>query len=232
MARLEGASSPRRPLSGDAACPMDQAATNEVARMRGDPGACEFDDYVCASMMRELYNKHAGWLLLIVAVVLFGIVTPTALLIWQAFTPLAAVQRSELGTFVSATANPGGVFSPTYTSIQTTVGTVTVEGAISAARGQKLSIETLNKIGMQLCVDDDLRTCMPLVSPWLGTLEPTPQAASITDFQRVGLSTDNLKGWLELGVMLCIMVFIVAIEFNGFADDDMGNTAAANSGSS
>lgn len=34
MARLEVASSPHRPLSGDAACPMDQAATNEVAHMR------------------------------------------------------------------------------------------------------------------------------------------------------------------------------------------------------
>lgn len=183
-------------------------------------------------MMRELYNKYASWLLLIVAVVLFGIVIPTALLIWQAFTPLAAVQRSELGTFVSATANPGGVLSPTYASIQTTVGTVTVEGAISAARGQKLSIETFNKIGTQLCVDDDLQTCMPLASPWLGSLKPTPQAASITDFQRVGLSTDNVKGWLELGVMLSILVFIAAAEFGGFAEHNMSKTAAANSGSS
>ena len=180
----------------------------------------------------EICSQHAGWLATLGVVVLFGVAVPAVLLVWEAFTPLAAVQRIDLGTFVTATANPGGIFSSGYASVQTTIGTVTVQGAISAARGQKLSIETLNKIGTQLCVDDDLNTCMPLASPWLGPLPPTPQAASITDFQRVGLNMDNVKGWLELGVMLSILVFIVAAEFSGFAGDDMNNTATASSGSS
>ena len=175
-------------------------------------------------MIREIYSKHAKWLPLFVVVAIFGIAVPTVFLVWLACTPLVAVQRSDLGTFVTATANPGGFFSPTYTSIQTTVGTVTVEGAVSAARGQRLSIDTLNKIGVQLCVDDHLQTCMPLASPWLGSMKPTPQATTVTDFQRVGLTPENVKRWLELGVMLLILAFLLAAVVDDFNDDGASDT--------
>ncbi|MGC1550656.1 MAG: hypothetical protein WA777_19215, partial [Rhodanobacter sp.] len=72
-------------------------------------------------------------------VVLIGLFAPGAVLVWQACTPMVAVQTSDLGTFVSAEAHPGGIFSPTISSVQTTVVSVSVEGTISAARGQELA---------------------------------------------------------------------------------------------
>jgi hypothetical protein len=89
-----------------------------------------------------------------------------------------------------------------------------VEGAISAARGQKLSIETFNKVGARLCLDGDPESCVPLASPWLGSLVRTPQAATITDFQRFGLTTSNLEGWFGTGVVLMILALMVAYEHN------------------
>lgn len=65
-------------------------------------------------------------------VVLFGVVAPTAFLIWRSLTPAVAIQKLELGSFVSATVSSGGAFSRDYTSVHTTIGTVTVDGPISA----------------------------------------------------------------------------------------------------
>ncbi|MBD8872454.1 hypothetical protein [Rhodanobacter sp. DHB23] len=135
------------------------------------------------------------------AMIIFGIITPSMLLIWQACTPLVVVQKLDLGTFVSSVDS----------SIQTTLGTVTVKGAISALRGQKMSIEVFNKIdGPQLCVDGDFQSCMPLASPWLGSLEHTPQAVTVTDFQRYGFCTGNVEAWFWTGVLLTLLYSVLA----------------------
>lgn len=97
---------------------------------------------------------------------------------------------------------------------------MTVEGVISAPRGQKLALEVISKIdGQQLCVDGDLQTCIPLASPWLGSLKATPQADTAIDFQRFGLTTSNVDGWFGIGVMLLFMVFIAASIHCDMVDD-------------
>lgn len=158
-------------------------------------------------MSRLNHHKLKVSVIGLAVVVFFGVIAPTVFLIWRSLTPTVAIQKLELGTFVSATASSGG------TSVQTTIGTVTVDGPISAPTGQKLAIERFGKIdGQQLCVDGDVQSCRPLASPWLGALEPTPQAATAFDFQRYGLSADDLEGWLVIGVVLSFLAILVCVE--------------------
>lgn len=152
--------------------------------------------------------------ILLCFVLVFGVLVPTGILIWQSFTPTVAVSSSDIGEFVSSNSYPGGLFSPNFSSVQSTSGTVTIEGTISAAKGQRLALKTINKRGVQLCVGGDSGSCVQLASPWFGPMKPTPQARDVFDFQRYGLTTFNVQSWLKTGILVLIAlssVFLVDI---------------------
>lgn len=140
-----------------------------------------------------------------VLVLLLGVATPIALTIWQAAATTAAVRSGSAGTFVSATASQGGFLSSPLTNVQTTEGSVVVQGTFSAPRGRVLAVEELNKTGLHLCAVGDLESCLPLEGHWAGQLTATPQAAGVFDFVGHGLSSDNLGRWLMAGLILAFI---------------------------
>ncbi|HEX7325862.1 MAG TPA: hypothetical protein VF292_10995 [Rhodanobacteraceae bacterium] len=146
-------------------------------------------------------------------VLLVGVAVPVALLIWQSVTTAVAVRTSDAGTFVSATASQGGYFSPTLTNVQTTTGSVVVEGTFSAPRGRTLAIEDLNKNGLHLCAIGDLDSCLPISGHWAGHLVPTPQAARVFNFVRYGLSTYNLQRWMAFGLIFAFVALALVFTY-------------------
>ncbi|WP_426661954.1 hypothetical protein [Rhodanobacter aciditrophus] len=142
----------------------------------------------------------------------FGVLVPTGILIWQSFAPTVAISSSDIGEFVSANSTPGGLFSQNFSSVQSTSGTVTIEGAISVAKGQKLVLRTINKQGVQLCVGDDLGSCVQLASPWFGPMKPAPQSGDAYDFQRYGLTTPNVQSWLKTGFLVLFALSLLLVE--------------------
>lgn len=150
--------------------------------------------------------------ILVCFALVFGVLAPTGILIWQTFTPTVAISSSDIGEFVSANSNPGGLFSPNFSSVQSTSGTVTIEGAISVAKGQKLVLRTINKQGVQLCVGDGLGSCVQLASPWFGPMKPAPQGGDAYDFQRYGLTTLNVQSWLKTGILVLLVLSLLLVE--------------------
>lgn len=88
-----------------------------------------------------LASAATGRALFVLLVFLATVVTPGALLAWKAAASTAVLARGNAGTFDSATASPGSLLNPTLTSVQTSIGTITVRGAFSALRGSPLVIE-------------------------------------------------------------------------------------------
>ncbi|TAN02568.1 MAG: hypothetical protein EPN36_16585 [Rhodanobacteraceae bacterium] len=150
-------------------------------------------------------------------VLLLGVATPIALLIWQSAATTAAVRSGSAGTFVSATASQGGFFSSPLTNVQTTGGSVVVQGTFSAPRGRALAVEELNKTGLHLCAVGGLASCVPLEGHWAGQLTATPQAAGAFDFVGHGLSSDDLGRWLMAGLIFAFIAFawLLAIGVGG-----------------
>lgn len=141
-------------------------------------------------------------------VLLLGIAAPVALQIWQAVTTTVAVRSGDAGAFVSATAAQGGFFTSALTTVQTSEGSVVVQGTFSAPRGRALTVEDLNKTGLHLCAVGDLDTCLPLAGHWAGPLTATPDAGRAFDFEHYGLSNDNLKRWMMAGVIVAFIAML------------------------
>jgi len=142
---------------------------------------------------------------------LLGVAVPIALLIWQGVAATAPVRSGSAGTFVSGTASQGGFFAPTLTTVQTSAGSVIVQGTFSAPRGRDLVVEESNKTGLQLCAVGDQETCVPLIGTWAGPLSPTPVASHVFNFVEHGLGTDNLLRWLEGGLIAAFIAFLGVI---------------------
>lgn len=142
---------------------------------------------------------------------LFGVAVPIALLIWQGVAATAPVRSGSAGAFVAAIASQGGFFAPTLTTVQTSAGSVVVQGTFSAPRGRDLVVEESNKTGLQLCALGDQETCVPLVGTWAGPLSPTPVAPHVFNFVEHGLGTDNLQRWLEGGLIVAFVAFLGVI---------------------
>lgn len=170
---------------------------------------------VATATKREPSTRSDVVTIVFLLVLLVGVAVPVALLIWQSVATTAAVRTSDAGTFVSATASQGWYFSPTVTNVQTTTGSVVVEGTFSAPRGRALAIEDLNKSGLHLCAVGDLNSCLPISGHWAGHLVPTPQAARVFNFVRYGLSTYNLQRWMAFGLIFAFvalaLVFACAV---------------------
>jgi len=146
-----------------------------------------------------------------VLALVLGVAAPIALLIWQSAATTAAVRSGSAGAFVSATASQGGFLSTPLTNVQTTLGSVVVQGTFSAPRGRALDVEELNKTGLHLCAVGDLETCLPLAGQWAGDLNATPQAAGAFDFVGHGLSRGNLDRWLGAGLMVTFIALLGVI---------------------
>lgn len=142
-----------------------------------------------------------------VLVLLLGVATPIALLIWQSTAATGAVRSGSAGTFVSATASHGGFFSSALTNVQTNDGSVVVRGTFSAPRGRVLAVEELNKTGLHLCAVGDRESCLPLAGHWAGPLAATPQASRVFDFVGHGLDRGNLAQWLAAGLIVAFTAF-------------------------
>ncbi|TAM96025.1 MAG: hypothetical protein EPN40_09705 [Rhodanobacteraceae bacterium] len=143
--------------------------------------------------------------ILFLAALLPGIALPAALLIWQAATPEEAVRSADAGQFLSATGS-NAFLQPALTNIETTHGSLIVNGLFSAPRGRALEVVKLNdKGGTYLCAAGDLDTCLPLAGAWAGTLAPTPNTNRVFDFERYGLADSNLWGWVACGVLACLL---------------------------
>jgi hypothetical protein len=143
-----------------------------------------------------------------VAALILGVVTPAALLIWEGASATAIVLRGDAGAFIASTSSPGGFFSPTMTSVQTTMGSIAVTGAFSAPRGQALTIERTNKQSLQLCAAGVPASCANIVGTWPGQVPVTLEADGVFDFQRSGLTYDNLGFWLMVGLFLSFIATI------------------------
>lgn len=164
-------------------------------------------------------------LILFLAALLFGIALPGALLIWQAATPQSVVRSGDAGQFLSAS-GANGLLQPALTNIQTTHGSLIVQGLFSAPRGRALEVAELNDAGgAHLCAVGDLNTCLPLAGTWAGALTPTPHHTF--DFERYGLANSNLWTWVAFGILLCftfgMVGLVVVVEYmDGCDDDDTG----------
>lgn len=131
-----------------------------------------------------------------------GIVVPLGLRLWEALTPSVVLARGNAGTFASATATPGGFFAAPLSTVQTSVGTLTVTGTFSAPRGSPLAVEEYSqRDAWQLCVVGEPRSCTPLAGTWAGPMAATPAAAHAVAFARHGVSIDHLDNWLALGIL-------------------------------
>ena len=166
---------------------------------------------VAATPERQLSRSWEVFSVVFLLVLVLGVAAPIALLIWESAATTAAVRSGSAGAFVSATASQGGFLSTPLTNVQTTLGSVVVQGTFSAPRGRALAVEELNKTGLHLCAVGDLETCLPLAGQWAGELTATPQAAGVFDFVGHGLSRGNLDRWLGAGLMVTFIALLGVI---------------------
>lgn len=128
-----------------------------------------------------------------------GVALPAGLGLWSMLTPDVAIEAADAGRFVSASSRPGGLFAVTTTAVQSTRGSFTLYGNLSAARGQPLRIERRLKGRMWLCVQTKAPVCQPLAGPWAGPLQPVPHADyHLAPLYRV-ISPAGIGNWLLLG---------------------------------
>jgi len=184
-------------------------AASEPNAMTASPE--QMPDAIAAASTHKPSKYWAIFSVMFLLVLVLGVAAPIALLIWQSAATTAAVRGGSAGAFVSATASQGGFLSTPLTNVQTTLGSVVVQGAFSAPRGRALAVEELNKTGLHLCAVGDLETCLPLAGQWAGELTATPQAAGAFDFVGHGLSRDNLDRWLGAGLMVAFIALLGVI---------------------
>ncbi|HEU0198704.1 MAG TPA: hypothetical protein VFQ88_16010 [Nevskiaceae bacterium] len=163
-------------------------------------------------------------LLLLVAAFLGGIVAPTVLMLWEAVHATTVIAEGSAGRFESASSSPGGFFSPTLTSVQTSTGTITVKGTFSALRGEPIIVTADNKHdSLRLCTMGARTVCATLDGGWAGTLMPTPRARHTVNFVRHGFSIHNLDQWLAFGMLATLAAFAIAVATAGRQDHDDGD---------
>ena len=156
-----------------------------------------------------LSGAQLAGLLGVLLTILLGVVAPICLWTWQAHAPGAAIRSADVGTFISADASQGGFLAPTLTNVHTTAGSITVLGTFSALRGRPLSVQDLNKSGLQLCVTGVPTSCVQLAGPWVGGLLPTSHATKVFNFYRYGLTSENFTGWLAMGILVSLGALVM-----------------------
>lgn len=145
---------------------------------------------------------------------LAGILVPCALIVWRASSPTIVMQQGSAGTLRGVTFHSNILRTTTYLS--TSVGNILVNDAFAGPQGVALGVQRTNKTpGLRVCAADRSASCAHLLGTWIGPLQPTPAANRATDFARQGLTTDNLAGWLGIGVAaLYVMALLWIIAYN------------------
>ena len=135
------------------------------------------------------------------AVVAFGIVTPAVIGVLIGVTPNYLIRSGDAGQFVSATTSAGGFFTPGVTSIQTTRGSISVFGHLSAERGQPLQVTDQLKKGLQLCVQDQPPVCSDLAGPWAGHMQTAPYRHYRFTSLVTAIGANGVALWIMLGIL-------------------------------
>lgn len=137
--------------------------------------------------------------------VLFGgVLVPWSIWLWFHFTPNTVRASADVGQFVSASKGSGG------TNVQTTEGTVAIEGTLSALRGSRLAVQRSTKRGTELCVAGQQASCVALAGPWTGPLRRVPGSGRATDFYAHGISAYTLRIWQIFGFLLAFASLVAA----------------------
>lgn len=141
---------------------------------------------------------------LFVFVLLGGSLLPWSIWLWFHFTPNTVLASADVGRFVSAGKGNDA------TNIQTTQGTIAIEGTLSVLRGSRLSVQRSTKRGTELCVNGAPRSCVALAGPWTGPLHAIPGVPRAVNFYSVGISAYTLRIWLLLGFITTFASFMAA----------------------
>lgn len=141
---------------------------------------------------------------LFVFVLIGGFLLPWSIWIWFHFTPNTVLASADVGRFVSAGKGNDA------TNIQTTEGTIAIEGTLSALRGSRLSVQRSTKRGTELCVNGAPRSCIALAGPWTGPLHAIPGVPHAFDFYSAGISAYTLRIWLLFGCVTTLASLLAA----------------------
>lgn len=141
---------------------------------------------------------------LFVLMLMGGVLVPWSIWLWFHFTPNTVLASADVGRFVSASKGNGG------TSVQTTEGTVAIDGTLSALRGSLLVVQRSTKRGTELCVAARQASCVALSGPWTGPLQRVPGSEHATNFYAHGISAYSLRIWHMFGFLLAFASLIAA----------------------
>lgn len=133
-----------------------------------------------------------------------GFLAPWGIWFWFHWSPNVVLASADVGRFVSASKGNGD------TNVETTKGTVAIDGALSALRGSELVVQTSSKTGTELCVKGNRQSCVALASPWPGPMQPVPGTERATNFFAHGISSRFLTLWKMLGFLLMLGTLMAA----------------------
>lgn len=142
--------------------------------------------------------------ILFVLMLFGGVLVPWSIWLWFHFTPNTVLASADVGRFVSAGKGNGGA------NVQTTEGTVAIDGTLSALRGSRLVVQRSTKRGTELCVADQQDSCVALAGPWAGPLRRVPGSQRVTDFYAHGISAYTLRIWQLFGFLLTFASLVAA----------------------
>lgn len=141
-----------------------------------------------------------------------GFLIPLALWFWFHFSPNVVLAATDVGQFVSASKDNGA------TDVETTKGTVSIDGTLSALRGSELVVQRSTKTGTELCVAGSRESCVALSGPWPGPLQPVSGTRHAMNFFAVGISQNSLHIWLMFGSLVTLASTLAAAVESGDND--------------
>jgi hypothetical protein len=159
----------------------------------------------------------------------------TALLIWLALpaaialmlwlTPFLTTRTADAGAFLSARPWAGSnIWGNPVTTVQTTRGTIAVDGIFSALRGEPLMIRDTNKDGMVVCAVRPPATCAELSGSFVGAFTPVPGVRVwLPHWLRWWLHAFSCV-WAVLGAIYFLAVWLDVHDDGDDCDDDTGKT--------
>lgn len=148
----------------------------------------------------KVYIAEAAFVVMLIG----GVLLPWGIGFWFHSSPNVVLAAADVGQFVSADKGNGA------TNIETTKGTIAIDGTLSALRGSELVVQTSTKRGTELCVQGNQRSCVALSSPWSGTLRPVPGTQHATNFYEHGINARFLTLWRMLGFLVTLGTLMAA----------------------
>lgn len=173
-------------------------------------------------MKKSKSHTLRNFVLLALAAFLVGVATPAGLLAWQVASKTVVMLQGPAGRLVSTRIDRGIFPVDTLTRVDTSTGSVLIQGPYSGIRGSPLVVEKLNKLpAMQLCRAGASMRCAPLAGAWVGTLTPTTASRNAVDFARYGMTTSDLAGCIGMGVLgLAVIALIGLVKLSDCEDED------------